>query len=161
MPGSLSLRATLPFTLLLAGCAVEERAGNEAAETVRIAPGLWEIRSAVTAARGANLPILVRDRLVGPRPTRRLCISAAQAADASFLAQRPGDCVQQGVRLQGGRLTGTMTCRRPGVGPGTVSLRGAYEPARYALRMEMADRMPDGTTLRLDIVTSGRRIGDC
>jgi hypothetical protein len=118
--------------LLVAGCAAEPAADNKAAYPVRIAPGLWEIRSAVTAARAPNLPILVRDRLVGPRPTRRLCVGAAQAEAA-----------------------------RPGAPAGAIILERAYEPERYALRMELAERIPDGTILRLDIVTAGRRIGDC
>ena len=170
MPGQLKLgpaltmiRRALPlFALLLAGCAAEESANQAAAaDEVRMAPGLWEIRSAVTAARAPNLPIVVRDRLIGPRPSRRLCITAAQAADASFLAQRQGDCVQRGMALRGGRLSGTMQCVQQGSAPGTVTLDGAYEPERYALRMAMEEPMPDGTILRLDIVTAGRRIGDC
>lgn len=133
MPGPLTrLSALLPFALILASCAGEERAGNETAAAVRIAPGLWEIQSAVTAAQGPNLPILIRDRLVGPRPTRRLCITPGQAAAA-----------------------------QPGATPGTIILRSAYEAQRYALRLALAERMPDGSTLRLEIVTAGRRIGDC
>lgn len=154
-------RAILPLVLLLGGCAAAEWAAEEAAEAPRIAPGLWEIRSAVTSARAPNLPILVRDRLVGPRPDRRICITAAQAADASFLAQRPGDCVQRNVTLRGGRLNGTMQCVQPGAAPVTATLDGAYEPVRYALRIALAEPMPDGTILRLDIVTAGRRIGAC
>ena len=169
MPGRLKVgpaltmtRPTVPLlALLLAGCAAEESANQSAADELRIAPGLWEIRSAVTGARAPNLPIVVRDRLVGPRPSRRLCITAAQAADASFLAQRQGDCVQRAVTLRGSRLSGTMQCVQQGSAPGRVTLDGAYESERYALRMAMEEPMPDGTTLRLDIVTAGRRIGDC
>jgi hypothetical protein len=154
-------RAALPL-LLLAGCASESPVDNAAASSaVPVTPGLWEIQSAVTAARAPNLPILIRDRLVGPRPGRRVCISAAQAADASFLAQRTGTCVQREVALRNGRLTGTMVCRQAGGAPSVVTLQGAYGPGHYALRMEMAEPMPDGMTLRLDVVTTGRRIGDC
>lgn len=157
------IRCALPaLALLFAGCAPEEEAESGVADTVRIAPGLWEIRSAVTAARAPNLPIIVRDRVVGPRPGQRLCITAAQAADASFLAQRRGDCVQHDVAIRNGRLTGTMQCREAGATtPGTAALDGVYEPERYALRMALAEPMPDGTILRLDIVTAGRRIGNC
>lgn len=155
-------RAAL-LALMLAGCTAEPAANDATGATdIRIAPGLWEISSAVTAASAPNLPILVRDRLIGPRPTRRLCITAAQAADAGVLAQRSGACAQRDIALRGGRLTGTMLCREPGsAGPGVVALNGVYEPRRYALRMDMTESMPDGATLRLHVVTSGRRIGDC
>lgn len=126
-------RAAQALAVLLAGCSAEPAPENVAGEGAGIAVGLWEIRSAVTRARGPNLPILARNRLVGPRPTRRLCISAAQAADFA----------------------------RRGPPPGAVILSRAQEPERYALRMALAERMPDGTILRLDIVSAGRRIGDC
>lgn len=109
------------------------------------------------------MPVIVRDRLIGPRPTRRVCVTRAQAdrADATFLAQRPGDCAQRGVRLADGRLTGAMVCRQSGQPPDVISLDGRYGPDRYVLRMEMTSPLPDGTTIALDLVTVGRRTGDC
>ena len=129
----------------------------------RIAPGRWEIRSAVIAARAEQLPIVMRDRLVGPRPTRRLCITPEQAAraDAGFLAQRPGDCAQRGVRLEEGRLTGAMVCSEQGAPPSVIALDGRYGPDRYVLRMEMTSPLPDGTTIALDVVAIGERTGEC
>jgi hypothetical protein len=128
-----------------------------------MAAGEWEIRSAVIAARGPTLPIMARDRLIGPRPTRRLCITGAQAegADATFLAQRPRDCAQRGVTLENGRLSGAMVCIERGMPPSVIALDGRYGPDRYVLRMEMASPLPDGTTIALDVVTVGQRIGDC
>jgi len=124
---------------------------------------MWEIRSAVTGARGPQLPVLMRDRLVGPRPTRRVCVTPAQAAraDATLLAQRPGDCVQRGVTLEGGRLTGALVCRERGLPPSVVALDGRYGPDRYVLRMEMTSPLPDGASITLDVVTRGQRVGDC
>lgn len=144
--------------LPVAGCA--EPAPQPAAPP-RIAAGAWEIRSAVTGARALELPIVMRDRLIGPRLTRRICVTAAQAADATFLAQRPGDCVQRGVALEDGRLTGAMVCRHPGAPPDVIALDGRYGPDRYVLRMEMTSPLPDGATITLDVVAVGRRIGDC
>ena len=105
----------------------------------------------------------MRDRLIGPRPTRRICITPEQAvrADATFLAQRPGDCVQRGVTLEGGRLTGAMVCRERGLPPSVVALDGRYGPDRYVLRMEMTSPLPDGNVIALDVVTVGERTGDC
>ncbi len=150
--------------LLAAGCA--ERNGNQSQpgpSSPRIEPGLWEVRSAIVAARAPALPLVMRDRMIGPRPTRHICLTAAQAerADATFLAQRPGDCVQRGVTLAGGRLTGAMVCRERGLPPSVVALEGRYGPDRYVLRMEMTSPLPDGTVIALDVVTVGQRVGDC
>lgn len=157
----LAIRAALPTLLLLAGCG-ETRAPIGVPPTPLI-PGQWEIRSAVTGARAPRLPVVMRDRLVGPRPTRRVCVTPAQAAspDAGFLAQRPGSCAQRGVRLDGGRLTGAMVCRQQGLPPDVISLDGRYGPDRYVLRMAMTSPLPDGTVITLDVVTVGERIGDC
>ena len=146
--------------LSAAGC---DRAAPEAAPPPRIAAGQWEIRSAVIDARGPTMPVMARDRLIGPRPTRRFCLNRAQAerVDASFLAQRPGDCVQRGVALENGRLTGAMVCNERGLPPSVIALDGRYGPDRYALRMEMTSPLPDGTTIALYVVAVGQRIGEC
>jgi hypothetical protein len=117
----------------------------------------------VTSARAPQLPILMRDRLIGPRPTRRVCITAEQAAraDASLLAQRPGECVQRGVSLDNGRLTGAMVCRERGLPPSIVALDGRYGPDRYVLRMELTSPLPDGAAITLDVVAVGERTGAC
>lgn len=90
-------------------------------------------------------------------------MSPAQAAsaDATLLAQRPGDCVQRGVTLEGGRLSGAMVCRERGLPPSVVALDGRYGPDRYVLRMEMTSPLPDGAAITLDVVTVGQRVGDC
>ena len=105
----------------------------------------------------------MRDRLIGSRPTRRLCITPEQAAraDAGFLAQRPGDCAQRGVRLESGRLTGAMVCNEQGAPPTVIALDGRYGPDRYVLRMAMTSPLPDGASITLDVVTVGRRVGNC
>lgn len=146
--------------LAVAGCA---QPAPEAAPPPRIVAGEWEIRSAVVAARGPTLPVMARDRLIGPRPTRRLCVTRAQAerADATFLAQRPGDCAQRGVTLQGGQMSGAMVCSERGMPPSVIALDGRYGPDRYVLRMEMTSPLPDGATIALDVVTVGQRIGHC
>lgn len=129
----------------------------------RIAAGAWEIRSAVVGARGPTMPVMARDRLIGPRPARRVCVTRAQAerADATFLAQRSGDCVQRGVRLENGRLSGAMVCSERELPPTVIALDGRYGPDRYVLRMAMTSPLPDGATITLDVVTVGQRVGDC
>lgn len=155
-------RATFLILLLAAGCGEPGRAPIGVPPT-RLIPGQWEIRGFVTGARAPALPIVLRDRLIGPRATRRVCVTPAQAAnaDATLLAQRPGDCAQRGVTLDNGRLTGAMVCTDRGRPPDVIALDGRYGPDRYVLRMEMTSPLPDGNTITLDVVTIGERTGDC
>lgn len=168
-------RAGLAAGALLAAmaCGGPQQSGRDmssnqvAAElaNIRIAPGLWEIRSEVAGVSAPNLPREVMIRMIGPRPTARNCITAAQAArpDANFLAVRAGsDCRYRDFSMRGGRLSGEMTCRGGGLpGATTTRMTGDYGPHRYSLRMEMRSPMPGGVTMILDIRAAGRRIGEC
>jgi hypothetical protein len=130
---------------------------------LHIQPGLWETRSAVVDAAGPNLPVEARQRMIGPRPTGRHCIGAADAArpDAHFLATPAGrGCVYRGFALADGHLVGTTICPGP-TGPATTRMDGQYRPARYAARMEIANPMPDGAILVVTVDSAGQRIGDC
>jgi hypothetical protein len=128
-----------------------------------VTPGLWETRSAVTDAIGPNLPVEVRRRLIGPRPDVRHCVTAAEAARpaAHFLATPAGrDCRFRDVALDGDRLTGTTICSGPD-GPVVTRMSGAYRPTRYAARLDIAQRLPDGAVLTLKVTSEGRRVADC
>ena len=151
----------------LAGCGgVDQEAANRAAGELaafQVEPGLWEVTSAVTAARARNLPLQVRDRLIGPRPTRRYCLTPVQAARpmADLVAGRRG-CAYRDLALDGDRLTGLMACPEPGeVGPTMARLDGRYGPRDYDLSMEMTSPMPDGTPMVLEVRTRGRWLGQC
>jgi hypothetical protein len=54
-----------------------------------------------------------------------------------------------------------MVCNERDMPPSVIALDGRYGPDRYVLRMEMTSPLPDGTTIALDVVTVGQRIGDC
>src|SRR5688572_23737809 len=72
---------------------VEEVAGE--LSTMRIEPGLWELTSEVVEVRGPDLPLELRNRMIGPRSRLRHCITPQQAArpSANFLAARTdGGC---------------------------------------------------------------------
>lgn len=124
-----------------------------------IAPGLWEMRTAIVDAAGPNLPVEARRRMIGPRPTIRHCITPEQASRPAdhFLSGggRPG-CTYRGFALAGPRLTGTTIC--PGV---TTRMSGTYRPRGFDARIEIDQRMPDGAILTLSVASLGRRIGAC
>jgi hypothetical protein len=158
--------ALLCGLLALAGCRGEppprDMSRGEVAgvlDRLRVAPGLWELRAAVVDAAGPHLPVEARRGLIGPRPTLRHCITAAEAArpSARFLAAaaRPG-CAYRGFALAGDRLTGTTIC--PAV---TTRMSGRYRPDGFDARLEIDQSMPDGAILTLTVASHGRRIGAC
>jgi hypothetical protein len=151
--------------LLMAGCGGEEPRNMSDEEVaaelggLRIEPGLWEVTSEVLDVSAPNLPVEVRNRMVGPRGSMRHCISPEQAErpSANFLAARESsDCEYRGFRMREGRLTGAMTCPNA-----SATMDGRYGPTSYEMRMEMRSPMPDGATMILRLRSSGRRIGEC
>lgn len=163
MPPRLAFPAAA--ALLLAACG-GEGARNMSAEQVaaelgglRIEAGLWEVKSEVVDVSAPNLPIEVRNRMVGPRSSMRHCITPEQAErpSANFLAaQQSSECAYRDFQMREGRLTGTMTCPNA-----TARMDGRYGPTSYENRMEMRSPMPDGATMTLRLRSSGRRVGEC
>ena len=156
----------------VAGCGPAADAGNMSAEevaeelsTLRIAPGLWQVNSAIVDVRAPQLPIRVRQRMIGPRGALRHCITPEQAArpSAGFLAGRDDDrCSHRNFTMRGGRLRGTMTCAGDrGGAPVETAMIGRYGPTAYVLRMDMRNPMPDGAVMNVRIISRGRRVGDC
>ena len=136
----------------------EEVAGQLAG--MRIEPGLWELTSEVVEVSGPDLPREVRNRMLGPRPSMRNCITPAQAErpEANFLAVRADSgCTYRDFSMEGGRMRGVMICP-----DATARMEGQYGPEAYELRMEMESPLPgveEAMTLR--IRARGRRVGDC
>ena len=158
-------RVILPAAaLLLAACGGGERNMSDeevAAQlgSLRIQPGLWEVRSEVLNVSAPNLPIEVRNRMVGPRGAMRHCITPEQAErpSANFLAARQSsDCQYRNFEMREGRLTGAMTCPNA-----TATMEGRYGSTSYEMLMEMRSPMPDGAVMTLRLRSGGRRIGEC
>lgn len=157
--------ATVAFLLALSSCgqsANREMSTNEVAAELahmRIAPGLWELKSEVVEVRGPELPREVRNRMIGPRRTLRNCISPEQAArpSANFLATSADtSCRYRGFSIHDGRMRGEMRCREA-----QARMTGRYQPQRYDIVMEMEGPAPGGETMTLSLRASGRRIGEC
>ena len=135
----------------------EEVAGQ--LSNMRIEPGLWELTSDVLDVQAPNLPLEVRNRMVGPRSRLRNCITPEQAAhpSANFLAARGGSsCAYRAFSVEDGRIHGTMTCP-----DATATMEGRYEPQAYAMRIEMQSPMQNKAMMTLQLRARGRRIGPC
>jgi hypothetical protein len=171
LSGRLTL-AALPAALLAASCggAPESRnmTANEVAEElaeIRIEPGLWEVRSEVVSVSAPGLPLVTRNRMVGPRPTVRNCITPEQAArpNSNFLSGgNTGNCAYRDFSMDGGRMRGAMTCRNedpPGITE--AAMDGTHRPGGYDMTMRMETQLPGGGVMQVETRTQGRRLGEC
>jgi hypothetical protein len=138
----------------------------EQLKDMKIEPGQWEATNEIVSVDAPTMPGDVLKQIVGRKTTVSNCITPEQAAKptANFLAaQENNQCTYQDWSMQGGRMTGTMTCQG-GQMPGKVvmTMAGAYGSTRYDLDMDMKTTgLPGGMVMNIKAKTTGRRTGEC
>ena len=136
--------------------------GGVAASTPGFRPGLWELRSAPTAATldGRSLGELPYEA----PPPEQVCLTAADAAKpAAWLGRgMPGECKIARSKLSGGKVDIAATCapKPRDVRAGTMRLTGTWSPDRYDLRFSTISHGENGT-MGFDGTMTGKRLGDC
>ena len=167
-------RILCAFLIVLSACDRQEEekeaelSANEVAAqlaSVKIDPGQWESTTQILSATGP-LPQGALKQMVG-RQTRVInCITPEQAArpSANFLAaQQNSDCTYQQFRMEGGKLSGRMTCSGGNLpGEMVTVMSGAYGPQSYDMTMDMETAgLPGNLTMKIKARTQGRRVGEC
>ncbi|HEY0445344.1 MAG TPA: DUF3617 domain-containing protein [Allosphingosinicella sp.] len=161
--------------LVLAGCGQEpEKKGRQmTAEEVadelsemKIQPGQWEATNEILSAAAPGMPEGMLKQMIGEKTTVQNCITPEQAAkpSANFLAaQENSNCTYQDWSMDGGRMTGTMTCEG-GEMPGkmVMTMAGKYGSSSYDMNMDMnTTGLPNNMSMTIKARTTGRRVGDC
>ena len=160
---------------LLAGCnnaeptkgreMTAEEVADELSE-MKIEPGQWEATNEIVSATAPGMPPDMLKQMVGNKTTVNNCITPEQAArpSANFLAaQENSNCTYQDWSMDGGRMTGTMTCEG-GQMPGkmVMKMNGNYGSTSYDMNMDMQTTgLPNNMSMNIKARTTGRRIGDC
>ena len=174
---SLLLPIALAGALTACGSKSEpESGGNMTAAEVadelsdmKIEPGQWEATNEILAVGAPGVPaeaLASLKSMIGQKSTVSNCITPEQAAkpSANFLAaQQNQNCTYQDWKMDGGKMTGTMTCEG-GAMPGKVVMKmaGDYGPTAYNLDMNMnTSGLPGGMTMNIKAKTTGRRVGEC
>ena len=169
----LLLPLALAGALVACGSEPEEKKGEMTADEVaaelkgmKIEPGQWEATNEIISATAAGVPADALKSMVGQKSTVSNCITPEQAAkpSANFLAaQQNNNCSYQDWNMDGGKMTGTMTCEGGGM-PGKVIMKmaGDYGATAYNLNMDMnTSGLPGGMTMNIKAKTTGRRVGEC
>lgn len=160
--------------LALAGCSQEPEKGRQmsAAEVadelaeMKIQPGQWEATNEIVSASAPGMPPDMLKQMVGNKTTVQNCITPEQAAkpNANFLAaQENSNCTYQDWSMDGGRMSGTMTCQG-GEMPGkmVMTMNGRYGSTSYDLAMDMnTSGLPNNMSMNIKARTTGKRVGDC
>ncbi len=169
----LTLAALIPLSACNLFDAPKEEGGEMSAEEVaeqlsemKIQPGQWEATNEIISASAPGVPEEALAQMIGQKSTVSNCITPEQAAqpNANFLAvQKTSDCTYQDWSMEGGRMSGTMTCTG-GQLPGTMVMKmdGTYGDEAYDMTMDMeTSGLPGGITMTVQARTSGERVGEC
>ena len=133
---------------------------------VRVAAGEWEHSTEVVGVDAPNLSPDTAARIRQQRTAFRYCITpeqAAQPARVSDVIARPREgCSIHDFTMRSGRMGGRMVCREGTPAQISTAMSGNYAPDHfdYSSQVEMPAPLVGGT-MRLDIRTTGRRIGPC
>lgn len=136
-------------------------------------PGQWRINVAVT---DFDLPNATPEQAeqarqgagVGTSQSQEQCMGSAEAKIS--LAQLPltimsdSDCSLSDYSVEGGELSGTMTCKVPDIEtPAEYDISGQYDPQSFTMVLAgelTSDAFPGGTAT-MDMTTEASRLGDC
>ncbi|HEV2080328.1 MAG TPA: DUF3617 domain-containing protein [Allosphingosinicella sp.] len=132
---------------------------------VKVEPGQWEAETEIVSAKGA-LPQEALQQMTGKRTSTSNCITPQQAErpSANFLAaQQNSDCTYQDFRMEGGKLSGRMTCSGGQMlGDMVTVMNGDYGPQSYDMTMQMeTPGLPGGDKILITARTRGKRVGEC
>ncbi len=132
---------------------------------VKVEPGQWEAETEIVSAKGA-LPQEALQQMTGKRTSASNCITPQQAArpSANFLAaQQDSDCTYQDFKMEGGKLSGRMTCSGGQMlGDMVTLMNGDYGPKGYDMTMQMeTPGLPGGDKILITARTRGKRVGEC
>ena len=142
----------------------EEQVAEQLAK-VKVEPGQWEAETEIVSAKGA-LPQEALQQMTGKRTSASNCITPQQAArpSANFLAaQQDSDCTYQNFKMEGGKLSGKMTCSGGQMlGDMVTLMNGDYGPRSYDMTMQMeTPGLPGGDKILITARTRGKRVGEC
>ncbi len=158
--------------LATAACGNPGKGGQTAEEVaeemsaLKLEAGQWEATTEILSASAPALPPEALRQMVGQKQTVSNCVTPEQAAkpSANFLAgQKNSDCTYQDFSMEGGRMSGTMTCTGSGMpGKMVMNMEGSYDPRSYDMNMSMeAGGLPGGMNITVKARTTGRRVGTC
>jgi hypothetical protein len=138
----------------------------EELQDMKIEPGQWDATNEIVEVSAPKMPGELLKQMVGRKTVVSNCITPEQAAkpSASFLAAQEGSqCRYQDWAMDGGKMSGAMTCKGDG-SPGEVAMTmtGTYGSNAYDLYMVMkTSGLPGGMSMTVKAKTAGRRTGAC
>ncbi len=137
-------------------------AGGATSAGVNMEPGQWEMTSQILSMEVPGMPAGTQ-MPTPPATTISMCLTPEQAAtpNAGFLtgAGENSGCRTEGMNFANGRVSGTVICEMEGTRMRST-VDGQFGSTNYEIS-QRAETEANGMTTRMEVRTTGRRIGEC
>ena len=160
-------KSILLAPLLLAACGGGEGGGeateNKAAEVAgALTPGLYEIRSEVTAFDQLDQGQPKIDTPVGTTASEQVCVEPGDRPISNLFTGAEFDCEYHDYYGRNGRLNHTLNCSREGnSGNVGVTVDGTFTADSFEVQRTITTSFVEDGDVRTMATVTGRRVGDC
>ncbi len=133
----------------------------------RMEAGRWEMTYSITDATIPGAPPEMVEQLRAQKETKNSCLTEEEARaplDKMMTKSSDESCTTRDMKMEGGRLSGSVTCQQPGgAGEMTADITGEYTKDTMKLDMEADVNSPalPGQKMEMTMRLEGRRVGAC
>lgn len=160
------------LALVLASCGSADSITGGGDE-VTMQPGKWSNTSVMEKFDIPGAPPEAAGMfaaMVGQEQTTETCMTEEDTADAAKKLEEMakgsiGDegCTSEEFSMDGGKISGKVTCTNEGGGSGVMSIEGTHSPTEMAMTLtaDIKDPSMPGGEAQMVMKMSGKRLGDC
>lgn len=153
----------VPLCVAVAACGGggEEKKETEV-QAATMAAGQWETTYEVTSMRSVDKTEPALKAASGDKETGSACIEAGKEAtpDAALFAGPGNTCSYKNSYIRNGRITASLSCRRPGVnGELMMTVEGKYTGTTFDGTVSTQSYLPGSGDFEMSRKMSGRQTG--
>lgn len=149
--------------LVLAACGGgEEVTENKVEVAAALEPGLYEVRSEVTAFEPLDQGQPKIDTPVGTSSTEQVCIAPGDRPISTLFTGSGFDCEYANYYGRNGRVNHTLNCSREGAdGDVGIAVEGTFTADAFEVQRKITTGFSTEGDVRTTATVTGRRVGDC
>lgn len=151
-----------PVALAACGGGEDAAENRMAAAATELAPGLYEVRSEVTAFEQLDQGQAKIDTPVGTSATEQVCVAPGDRPISTLFTGSGFDCDYSNYYGRNGRMNHTLNCSREGAdGNVGITVNGSFTGDSFEVEREITTTFAGEGDVRTAATVTGRRVGDC
>lgn len=162
MTGISKLAPIAAAMMMLSACGGEQAAPAKEEAAAKLAGGLYELTSEVTALQSTDQSTPSTTLAKGAKSTVQACVSAEGVPAPELLAEQGDKCEIKNSYIRNGRMSAQMSCRREGMsGEVMPAMMGSFSKDGFEGEITTLTYFVKDGDYRMTRKVAGKRIGDC